>query len=873
MRYAFALLVLVVGCIAPSTERCNELICPVERVCDPHRTTCVLPSQVDVCDGQADGAPCTFPGEDLGVCDHGVCHSAFCGDGFESEGEICDDANSIDGDGCSAQCRSNETCGNNIVDVAVGENCDDGNFLSGDGCSSRCGAEIASWHEVDLDTFAGSQGPELAYDAARERVVLFGGLTPTLGAQNATLEYDGVQWNGIARGARPPGREAHVFVYDPMQRALLAFGGNTGMTRRGDTWRFDGAWRELTPAPAPSARAGAGGASTPTGALLFGGETDAGLSDETWRFVDGNWQRVEHVGPSARRDHRMAYDSIRGRVVLFGGRSGTTLLDDTWEHDGTGWSRVTTATTIPTARGAMVFDAARGTMLLFGGRDTRDGSTWAFDGTDWRLVTATGPTSRRRTSMAYDATRGHVVLRGGTIRDPNAGGPTLDDTWIFDGAWRVATELEPHAPLQRNFAGWAWDPIRSRFALAAGFIPPNGHRSDTWTYDGSQWVQRTTVPALAACNPGPCTSAMVHDPTLARMILVRTNGAEIETWLSNGESWTRAVTMMAPPARRNFSIAYDRERGVTVFFGGTTGMAVFGDTWEFDGATWSQRMPAASPSARSEVAMAFDQLRGQVVLFGGRGEMNTRTNDTWMYDGTTWTELATEQRPPERFGASIAYHAARGRLILFGGEAPPNPFADTWELGPTGWEQLVVFEGPGPRKSPHLAYDEARKLVVLHGGDPQQDTWELLFRSTLGDEVCDGGVDDDNDALADCADPDCDDSACGTGNRTCRGGTCECVAATETRCGDRFDDDCDGQTDCDDTECTASALCQPEALCGDSTDNDGDGAADCADPGCAGVGTCEAYETSCGDSIDNDADGRPDCDDPDCFLVFCSVVP
>ena len=49
-----------------------------------------------------------------------------CGNGKvqASKGEICDDGNNVSGDGCSADCRSQETCGNGIVDAASGEQCD-----------------------------------------------------------------------------------------------------------------------------------------------------------------------------------------------------------------------------------------------------------------------------------------------------------------------------------------------------------------------------------------------------------------------------------------------------------------------------------------------------------------------------------------------------------------------------------------------------------------------------------------------------------------------------------------------------------------------------------------------------------------------------
>lgn len=68
-----------------------------------------------------------------------------CGDGVVDSGkaEVCDDGNVRDDDGCSANCSSDETCGNGIIDknIKIPESCDDGNKQSGDGCSADCQLE------------------------------------------------------------------------------------------------------------------------------------------------------------------------------------------------------------------------------------------------------------------------------------------------------------------------------------------------------------------------------------------------------------------------------------------------------------------------------------------------------------------------------------------------------------------------------------------------------------------------------------------------------------------------------------------------------------------------------------------------------------
>jgi len=63
-----------------------------------------------------------------------------CGDLILDEGEQCDDGNTVDGDGCSAECLSESFCGNSLVEL--GEECDDGNDRGGDGCSSICQLEV-----------------------------------------------------------------------------------------------------------------------------------------------------------------------------------------------------------------------------------------------------------------------------------------------------------------------------------------------------------------------------------------------------------------------------------------------------------------------------------------------------------------------------------------------------------------------------------------------------------------------------------------------------------------------------------------------------------------------------------------------------------
>ncbi|MCK6553091.1 DUF4215 domain-containing protein [Candidatus Binatia bacterium] len=61
--------------------------------------------------------------------------AAVCGNGIVEPPEECEDANTVNGDGCDTNCTATR-CGNAIV--TSGESCDDGNSVSLDGCENDC---------------------------------------------------------------------------------------------------------------------------------------------------------------------------------------------------------------------------------------------------------------------------------------------------------------------------------------------------------------------------------------------------------------------------------------------------------------------------------------------------------------------------------------------------------------------------------------------------------------------------------------------------------------------------------------------------------------------------------------------------------------
>jgi cysteine-rich repeat protein len=102
-----------------------------------------------------------------------VCISNSCGNGVIDPGETCDDGNITDGDGCAADCKSAEACGDGVRNTEAGEVCDDGNTINGDGCSAdcksleQCGNGITDINEIcdDGNTHNGTCGDSHVCDS------------------------------------------------------------------------------------------------------------------------------------------------------------------------------------------------------------------------------------------------------------------------------------------------------------------------------------------------------------------------------------------------------------------------------------------------------------------------------------------------------------------------------------------------------------------------------------------------------------------------------------------------------------------------------------------------------------------------------------
>jgi hypothetical protein len=105
----------------------------------------------------------------------------------------------------------------------------------------------ARWTRSTVPGPGGRFHHALAYDANRDRVVLFGGVSEDRKTLGDTWEWDGAAWREVARDGPPP-RARHRLAFDGNTETVLLYGGNAPPTepREGfdllqDTWSWDGA--------------------------------------------------------------------------------------------------------------------------------------------------------------------------------------------------------------------------------------------------------------------------------------------------------------------------------------------------------------------------------------------------------------------------------------------------------------------------------------------------------------------------------------------------------------------------------------------------------------------------------------------------------
>ncbi len=588
------------------------------------------------------------------------------------------------------------------------------------------------------------------YDSARGQLVLIGG---TQTGQQDVWEWNGRYWSAFPPGTESPGfRYATATVYDAARRRVVLFGGGGASTARQDTWEWDGrTWSQRNPSGAipPNRRWHAMAYdSGRQRVVLFGGTGPGDRKSDTWEWDGESWTERFPAGdlPPGRFRHAMAYDANRRRVVLHGGiGAGNALLADTWEWDGTRWhSRPSSTASHPAFRDhVLVFrsEAIPPRIVMLAATTTVSLEAWEWDGTDWHALAAAGgaPPGRERVAAGYDAGRDRVVVFGGGLG--LAGSPGViryDDTWEWDGAqWYDATPSAVQ-PLPRRHHAMAHDTVRANTVVFGGETGNLAYQSDTWLWDGSRWIDATPASASPSPRVAPAFAELTNRSRVVLFGGWNSGAVYDDTWEWDGSRWHLRDDVVARPGRRwEVPMAHDVVRNRLVLFGGHSGSAELGDTWEWDGDEWHEpSITGVSPPARRRSAMAYDVRRGVVVLFGG-AVGRERLNDTWEWDGVSWQMRTANlpgatHLPPGRQQHAMVYDPERERVVLFAGKTAgfSGVVDDTWEWDGNVWlSRTSSASAPESRRMHGLAYDHAKRHIVLHGGSGRfvryDDTWSL----------------------------------------------------------------------------------------------------------------------------------------------------
>ncbi len=178
----------------------------------------------------------------------------------------------------------------------------------------------------------------MAYDAQRARAVLFGGAIwngSSYTNLSDTWEWDGSTWM-LRATSGPTGRQGHAMAYDAARNRVVLYGGYDG-DFKSDMWEWDGSsWTQrIVSGLRPGARSSHEMAyDADRQRIVLFGAFPAAYPYETWEWDGSGWTRFEVAGPGPRSLHSMTYDSSRRRVVLFGGHGWDDHQQDTWEWDG-----------------------------------------------------------------------------------------------------------------------------------------------------------------------------------------------------------------------------------------------------------------------------------------------------------------------------------------------------------------------------------------------------------------------------------------------------------------------------------------------------------------------------------------------------------
>jgi hypothetical protein len=309
--------------------------------------------------------------------------------------------------------------------------------------AAGCGSSTGPGLETQTPLLEPRRGASLAYDEARKLTVLFGGFGAEEGTpaadRSSTWTYSGSAWSRVAT-AGPSARHGASMVYDASRQRVVLFGGLSGSFPNeryvADTWEWDGsAWSKVADA-GPGLRAHQVMAydRARNRVVLYGGfdlTTNQELHD-IWEWNGTSWAKQSGATATSTRTAGIAFDEKAGSLLLFSlDPAANKIVADVW--NGTTLTRSSIAAPSCALMGSPMsgLGASRGGVIWLGTCGNAAVLTQlVLSGSSWTTGGGSLPPARSQSPITYDRDRDRVVIFGG---EAVPSGTLLGDTWEFDG--------------------------------------------------------------------------------------------------------------------------------------------------------------------------------------------------------------------------------------------------------------------------------------------------------------------------------------------------------------------------------------------------------------------------------------------------------
>ena len=372
----------------------------------------------------------------------------------------------------------------------------------------------------------------------------------------------GWQWRNItpASGAMPEPRRDGEAIFDPIGKRIILFGGNSNSGLKNDTWAFDLAtrsWTKLdTVGTPPAGRLGFDAVYDPVGhqLVIYSGQ-GAGFFNDTWtlNLTTLQWADISPASDSARPKKRYGSAAVfdpqtRSLVSFAGFTSEAGRFQDTqsFELGNKTWSDWTLASSKPQIRclHTAAFDRVNRRMIVYAGQ--RNGALddiWSFDLASRQWTNLT-PTQRPPGRFWSTS---FVNKDGRFVIFGGSGASNFNDTWEFNVSTQTWTQLQiENPPSPRNGMMSVYVESEDRFIVIGG-TGNSGNLNDVWELSRKSAAMISTVSA-----------ASFDGTTLAPESIVSAFGANLATGIQAATVAPLPTTLAGTYVRVKDSLGSER---------------------------------------------------------------------------------------------------------------------------------------------------------------------------------------------------------------------------------------------------------------------------------------------------------------------------